>query len=317
MRRIKRITAVLAIVSAVILLAFCFSSCTKGSADGRIGYDASDEAGNGKSSASDGDGLIVTTTDRMMVYRVEIGLTVKDVAATEKKINEKLAEAGGYNEGLYKSDWSTRLTLRVPTEKLDEFVTALKGEGEVGEYSVTGTDITELYTTSVAKRDALLAEKARLEGMLEGSDLTVADRLTIDKRIYEIAAQIDAYSTDVASFKKQADYSTVNVYLYNEYEGEEEPSFWEQLGNVLAGSTGSVGKVFGWILMAIVALLPYLGILVVLFGLYVLIKFIVCKAKKIPFGLFVGTRANAAKRRETREKIRLEYEEKKKNREEK
>ena len=304
MRRAKRLGLFVAVVAIALILCAFLPACTSEK------YDMAAEYGKGGADDSGaGEDMIVTTTDRMMVYYVDLYVTVKNVDDAEREIYTKLAEVGGYSESVYKSDYRTTLTVRVPTGKLDEFVANVKGKGTVDDYSVSGVDITEKYTTSVAKRDALIAEKERLETLLEDPELTVTDRLAIDKRIFEIASQIDVYTTDVATYKKQAEYSTVTVTLYKEYE-EEEKTFWESLGEVLSGSAGSIGKVFGWLVVVIVAIAPYVGVVAVGFGLYVLIKFIVCKAKKKKFGLFVQARANAAKRRERREEIRREFEEK-------
>lgn len=279
----KIILIIITVLMAVVLAAACIGcSSGKDSVPGGS-YPEKDNS----SSIGDNKEPIVTTTDRLVVYYVDLTLSVDDDGEQIKAIKAKLKEVGGYEASSYASG-SRRgyysYTFKVPTEKLDEFVNSIESNGNVTDKTVRTEDITDNYTVCAAKKKALQEQYDSLKAMLEG-ELTVEEKLKVNEQLMNIAAELDKYDTIMSNYKNKLDYSTVNVYIYQNDEYTE-PSYWDKLGNVLSGSAGSVGTVFGYIFMAIVAVLPYFAILCGLFGLYVLIKAIVCKVKKKPFTLF-------------------------------
>ncbi len=251
---------------------------------------------------------IVITTDRLIVYTVEMSLTSKDVNASMKKMQEKAKEIGGWQASSSENETYIYVTFRVPTVKLDEFIDRVSEGNEVRNKQVSTVDITDQYQTAETKRAELIKEKDRLTAWMEtDASLKTENKIEIQKRITEIANEIDGYSTEISGYKKRADYSTVNISLYQDGQYVE-PSYWDRLGEVFFGSGKSIGTVFGWLLTAIVAILPYFAIVAGVFGLYVLIKFIVCRAKKIPFTLFKRAREHALVRKEQKHKMREEME---------
>ena len=310
MKRMKKILLTVAITLMICSVAVCFVACSGANDEQSIA-----PSGGGGSftedSSSSGTGIIVTTSDRLVVYTVDMGMSVEDIGKTVETIKQKLTAAGGWvaesriNE---KSDYAYYV-LRVPTDKLDEFVKAIEEGNELNSKSVTSVDITEQYVTAEEKKNALLSEKAEIEAWLAAdASLSFDQKRELYARLTEIAEQVDRYTSEMSSYKKQADYSTINLYLYRKgtYVA---PSYWDRLGEVLFGSGKSVGTVFGWLLTALVAILPYIGVVAVIFGLYVLIKFIVCKVKKVPFRLFVRARESAKVRKERKQRIIEAYEE--------
>ncbi len=301
-KRNKILLTVTAVVLAV-LTAFCLVACNsdKGNSAGRPGNGYSKDMGKDSDS---GKSSIVTTTDRLIVYTVDMNVTTKDLNASLKKMQEKAKEIGGWQARSTEESGYVYVTFKIPTEKLDEFVDAVSEGNSVRNKTVSTVDITEQYLSAETQREELIKERERITALLEtDTALTVEDKLSLQKRLTEIAVEIDKYTTEMSGYKKQADYSTVEISMYKEGEYVE-PSYWDRLGEVFFGSGKSIGTVFGWLLTAIVAILPYFAIIVGLFGLYVLIKFIVCKAKKIPFTLFKRARENAEIRKEQRRQMR-------------
>lgn len=259
--------------------------------------ESNDAMANGSGDA--GESIIVTTTDRMIVYYVSVSVTVKDTAKTMNELKTKTTELGGYEQESYQNNNGyTKCIFRIPTEKLDEFVNEISGKGKINDKTVTTEDITELYTNAIAEKSTLEARKTALEAMLAREDLTLEDEIAISKELSDVDSKLNRYEKQINNYKKQSEFSTVTVSLFKEGEKYEEPSFWDKLSDTFMGSGASIGKVFGGILMAIVAVFPYLAIIGGIFGLYVLIKYIVCKKKNIPFTLFKKLRDSIAYRKE-------------------
>jgi hypothetical protein len=298
MKKSRRILIALITCLTVLCVLLSFTACSNNSSSSgnyENGVDGDD------SESDSGDSAIVTTTDRMIVYYVDMNLTVKDISDASSAADSKCKELGGYIQESYASSSGyTKIVYRVPTEQLDAFVGSLKDSGKVNNLDITSEDITDTYTTVAARKEALVAQKAALEAMLARTDLTISEELEINSQLYDVSRQIDNYSTKLSSLKKKSDYSTVTVGFYEEGVYEE-PNFWDKLGDVFMGSGASVGKVLGWLLIAIVAVLPYFALIAGIFGLYVLIKFIVCKATKKPFTLFRNAKLRRAERKARRE----------------
>lgn len=292
MKKFGKIRTLFFVIVLVLSVAVGCVACTSGS-NGK-NYDNSAER-----------------SDSYMSYMVDISLDVSDLDKTSTELEGKAVEIGGDlkrfsgNETYYK-----QILFRVPSDKLSEFVEYVKKQGEVEYYYFSGENLADEYNNSKARKAALEKQYAELGELLEKEGITVAEEKDLIETRRAIYEEILTYQEKIEAYENQVDFSDVCVYLYQKEEPEEELSFWDKLGKVLSGSAGSIGKVFGWLFMALVAILPYAGILAGIFGLYVLIKFIVCKIRKKPFTLFAKLRANRAYRKKRQEEIQKEYEEK-------
>ena len=289
----NKVLRILLISVLLIALAACAFACSSAS---RSNGKREPDNGSAPSSSAGDSGKIVVTEDRLIVYTVNLSLTSPNPANVCSKISEALTAAGGWQESSSEGQNGVYYyTMRVPTAKLPAFVSSVSALGKTNEKTVESYDITERYVNAVAERDALTAKKAALEALLPQAT-TLDEVLKVTDKIQEVAAEIDRYNRDITGYKNDADYSTVHVTIYKEGVYHE-PSYWERLGEVFFGSGKSIGKVFGFFLTVVVALIPYALLAAAAFGLYVLIKYIVCKIKKIPFGLFVQARARRRKRK--------------------
>ncbi len=277
----KRVLIAVLIFLLVFAMVGSFCACSKS------GKDSLNKSGSAAKNASDGATVqkVVLTTDRMMVYTVNVALTVPDFPQAAASIRTALDEAEGYEQQSYTSnDGVYCFTFRVPTVNLNAFLEKVGKTGAVEEQTISGEDITERYLNAAQERDALIAKKEAFEA-LASQATTFDEQLKIQDKILEVAAEIDRYNDRLSSYKKSSDYSTVDITFYEEGTYEE-PGFWERLGKILFGSTKSIGTLFGVLLTVIVALIPYAILLGALFGVYALIRLIICRAKKQPFTLF-------------------------------
>jgi len=291
----------------IVMLLIVFVGCEKSNGgdspqaayDESVSYSSSDGLAYRKS-ASAGNSVqkVILTTDRMMVYTVDLALTVEDYAATAATIRSALAEAGGYEQSSSTTNYGRyTFTLRVPTEKLNAFLHTVGESGTVESQTVTGEDITDRYLSAEEERDALLAKKAALEALADEAT-TFTDKVTIYEKIQDVAAEIDRYNDRLSDYKKASDYSTVTVTLYEEGTYEE-PTFWDRLGEIFLDSGRSIGTLFGGILKAIVAIIPYAVLLGAIFGVFCLIRLIICRKKKVPFYLFRSKERRAEREAKT------------------
>ena len=280
----KKVLLTLLVLLITLALLVGVAACSSA----KRGMDASEsDALSLKSGEANGSTVskVILTTDRMMVYTVDLDLSVQNYDQAAKELRTALDQAGGYEQSSYTSkEGYYKFTFRVPTQKLNEFLEQAGKSGTVEEQNVTGRDITDSYLNAQNERDALIAKKAAFEALAEKAT-TFDEELKIQEKILEVATEIDRYNDRLSDYKKESDYSTVNIELYEEGTYEE-PGFSEKLGNVFLGSGKSIGAVFGFLLTVLVALIPYALLLGAIFGIIVLIKYLVCRFRKKTFKIF-------------------------------
>ena len=165
--------------------------------------------------------------------------------------------------------------------------------------TVSSEDITEQYTSIEAQKAVYVKQQELLEAELAATT-DIKEKREIISALAEIAVKLDGYDTDLKNLKKRAEFSTVylRVYEKNTYAP---PSYWDELGEVLFGSTSAAGAFVGFLLKVIAALLPFAVLAAIVYGLVILVIFIVCKAKKRPFDMF----KKAKEKREIRYRERM------------
>ena len=279
----------------VALLAVCLAAIALFAAGcGKAGnfVPAPDEPG----ASSDSNYDIVVTDDRLIVYYVDMAVTVDDTTAVLREIRAALRQAGGWEQSSSQSGSGyAQCVMRVPTTGLDAFLSMLESSGTVNNCTVRSDDITGQYVDVNEKKEVLQKYKTMLEQQLELAT-TFEQQRQIMYEISEVTAQIESYDKQLSEFEQLADYSTVTLTLYgaSTYKA---PSYWDRLGEVFFGSTSSLGTFVGEVLVIITAVLPYAALAAAIFGLIVLVYFIVCKARGRKFEMFAKARRNRELRR--------------------
>ena len=197
----KLLTVIIAIISALIL---CVSLTACGTSGG----------GNGVPDKGDSSSIVTDVTNRKIVYTVRYGIKSKDIATLRDRIVDKNAELGGYVENVseeYNKDKCTYtyLTLRVPTDKLDDLTDEIEKEGRVKEKTVSSVDITTEYVSATAKKQALTEMKTAFNDILSDTTLTAEERITVIKEINKIDTQLKEIDLLINSYDSRLDFSTV------------------------------------------------------------------------------------------------------------
>lgn len=203
------------ILFAIIIAAVCisvFTACASGNKDyapggGGVNEDNADKAET-----------VVGNVNRKIFYRVYLELTGEKPEKIGERVRTETTKIGGYiessSESYYSGDISYyRYTVRIPTEKLDEFLATVEGEGKVGEKRIDAVDITTGYVNAQTRKEALESERAVLDGLMHKDGVTVTDVLTISKRISEINAELNSLEIQINDYDSLIDYSTVNIYI--------------------------------------------------------------------------------------------------------
>lgn len=172
--------------------------------------------GNGSAEMPEGDfeeKLIVTVTLRAQTKEYETALS---------SIRGALSSLGGYEESFssngrsYGSSSSycrsARLTVRIPSNQLDAFLSEVGELVNVVNEQVGRVNATEEYYDLVARVRVLEEERAAYETML-GKAASVEEILIIKDRLYNVISEIESAKTRMKVIDSRATYSTVHLTL--------------------------------------------------------------------------------------------------------
>jgi len=139
-----------------------------------------------------------------------------------RDISQNVTDAGGYME---QSDISgssisgangrrnASFTARVPSGKLDSFVTQVSQQGNITNKSEYTQDVTLQYSDIESRKKSLTIEQERLWALLEKAD-TLEAVIALEERLSEIRYQLESFESRLRTYDNQVDYSTVYIYIY-------------------------------------------------------------------------------------------------------
>lgn len=207
-------------------------------------------------------------TDRKLIRRIHLNTETEDMDTLLFAIDSKVAALGGYIEsrevytGSRYASYSSRnatLTVRIPKDKLDEFVTHVGNESNVTSSSETSDDVTLSYVATQSRMIALQKEEARLLELIDKA-ANLTELLELEKRLTDVRTELEQVTSQLLLYDNLVEYGTITVSIHEvkELTPVEEPGFWSRMGS---GFTNSLNNL--WIFMKelaifLVAALPYL-----------------------------------------------------------
>lgn len=102
--------------------------------------------------------------------------------------------------------------VRVPSERLDDFLTELDQLGRTVMRSESAEDVTGRYTDTASRLDALQMQKDKLNEMLAGCE-NVDELIAIDDKLTEVIASMESLEGDLRRWDSLRSYSRVTLTL--------------------------------------------------------------------------------------------------------
>lgn len=205
--------------------------------------------------------------NRKWVITMSIDAETEDLDNALSAINAQILALNGYIEDQYirngssysSSSRTATLTVRIPAERVDEFVQEVSGCTHVVSSSRTVTDITLSYVDTETRIEALRAEEARLLELM-GMAENMEDLLTIEARLTDVRYELERYSSQLRRYDNQVDYATITLGIdeVRKYTPVEPPTFWEQIGSGFVDSLKDLVQNLSDILIFIIVNLPHL-----------------------------------------------------------
>ena len=291
----KKVEAFLMAVMLVMMTAGCGNSSKMAAEDratvssgaemdSEYNWDTDEAADTGVTSENGLEAQV--ENGRKLIRTVSLSLETKEFDSVLTNLSTKTTELGGYIEtssvnGNSYSHHSTRYAsyvIRIPADKLNEFVEVVSELGNVTQKNESVEDVTLRYIDVESHKKALETEQERLLELLSKAE-NMEEILTIESKLSDIRYEIENYESQLKTMDNQIDYSTVSVYI-DEVErvtDTGEKGFFEEIKERFGNSLYKVARGIRGLVIGILGSLP---ILIVCGGVIAVVVIVVRKILK-------------------------------------
>lgn len=157
------------------------------------------------------------TAGRKLIRNINLNVETTSFDTLISSLAEAVTGFGGYMEqsdisgnsmSYYNDSRHAYLTARIPSNRLDSFITQVEEQGNITNKSETTQDVTLQYSDIESRKKSLTIEQERLWALLEKAD-TLEAVIALESRLSEIRYQLEAFESQLRTFDNQVDYSTV------------------------------------------------------------------------------------------------------------
>lgn len=262
------------LASAIALLLLLALLCSCGGKNASDGFGKGEESGSGYYDEISSDppkqdsSNEPSSPEQKLIKRYRVTLETTEYDRTRSEISALVESYGGYfsssserGGGTSSGRRSSRygeFTVRIPAEKLDEFISELGGKGNVISSNLITDDVTESYYSYQSRLDALALQEQRILDMMKKAD-SLDYLIKLEDKLSQIRSEINELNYKLKYYDKSVDYSYATISLSEviEYTEESDVTFISRLGNAVKKTFVVFGKVVGELLIAIVWLFPF------------------------------------------------------------
>ena len=231
---------------------------------------------------------------RKLIKTVNLNVETEEFDVLMPALEQRVASLGGYIEDMssynrndnYSADYIgtkylrySSLTIRIPKENLDAFLSTVAEQSNVVSRSESVTDVTLQYVDLESHKRALLAEQDRLLELMEQAE-TVEDIIAIEGRLSEVRYQLESMESQLRTYDNKIDYSTVYLSIdeVEQYTPTDQTSVGQRISSGFMESLRGVGRGISNFAIWFVIHLPYIVVWAVIIVVIVLIVRAICKA---------------------------------------
>jgi hypothetical protein len=209
-----------------------------------------------------------TADQDKIIYTGDIQIVVEDLKLSASDIRENVNQFGGYIESERLTESSSNVKIRVPSDKLQDFIKYLDGKYQVKVKNLNTQNVTDVYVDNEARIKNLKAQEAQILEIMKKAN-TVEEILKVQNELSRVRGDIESLESRKKVWDKDISFSavTVNSYLkatavenkLNALNGSE---FGRAIGNGFKTSTTVLILCVQWIIVFLISNIIILAILV-------------------------------------------------------
>jgi len=188
--------------------------------------------------------------NQKLIRTVSVEAETDDLDASLSTLASRISAMGGYVEDqTIRSNASgsryASMTIRVPVDQMDSFVTYIRDQSNVTYYTESAEDVTLQYVATESRIAALETERERLMDLMAKAE-DMSDLLMIEQRLTDVLTELEQVQSQLRVYDNLVDYGTIHLslsqvkeYTYTTKSGTEETiEFNEETGMVLYLKSG-------------------------------------------------------------------------------
>ena len=206
--------------------------------------------------------------NQKLIRTVYMDAETEDMDTLLSQVQTRINELGGYveakevyNGSAYNSTRyrNANLTVRIPADRLNEFVDHVGQVSNITSSQETVDDVTLQYVAIESRIKALETEQQTLLDLLAKAE-TMEDLLTIESRLTEVRYELENINSQLRVYDNKINYATVHLDVSEvvEYTEPEPENGWQRMGNGFVKSVKGVGNGLKEFFIWLVTAIPYL-----------------------------------------------------------
>ena len=185
------------------------------------GEGASAFADTAAGATSGTENMATVETGRKLIRTASMDVETEQFEQLMTALKTQIRQFGGYIENENVSgnqlDWQGNpmmrwadLTVRVPKDRLDEFLNGVESAGNVIRRSENTQDVTLQYSDIESHKKTLKIEQDRLWALLEKAD-SMDSIIALEERLSDIRYELESYESQLRLYDNQIEYSKVTL----------------------------------------------------------------------------------------------------------
>lgn len=230
---------------------------------------------------------------RKWIVTVNITAETEDMDTLLSQLDTQIGAMEGYveNQNIHNGSAytgrsryrSAELTIRIPADRVDEFVNRVDGISNIVSSGQNRVDVTLTYADIEGRLNALRAEEARLlELMAQAENMT--DLLQIEGRLTDVRYQLESAASQLKIYDNQVDYATVYLSIseVQEYTPTVEKSVWQRISEGFIRSLKGLWNLLVELFIFVLVASPYLAVVAGILMLVIRLRKRVPRKPKAP-----------------------------------
>ena len=234
---------------------------------------------------TEGNGEEVQVLEPKLVYKASMRLETLEYENSVKAVREHIAKYNGiiefeneydndnswyYTDGRKRtSNRSISMTVRIPTENFDKFLTDMEGTAKVTSRSQNVENIARRYNDNSIAIEALEKQQDRLLEMMDKAD-TIEEMIMVEERLADVQTELNQKKSYRSTMDTDVDYSTIDLSLneVQQYTPTDDSiqlgGYWKRLGETFVEAWKEFVYFLQNVSLFIVKILPFACLIAVI-----------------------------------------------------
>lgn len=279
----------LVISTLALILCLLLSAC---SASENLGNDQNDHYNNnggfeiGEDNEIDSENPVNV---QKLIKTVFIDLETLNYNETISAVKSRCSFYNGYiqesvekGKNLYSDSLRTaEIIIRIPSEKLNDFLDDVTLLGNVLQTVVNTEDVTDAYFDIETRLEALNIKKSTYMALLDETK-EISEIVSLTDALSDVIYEIESLTTKLNKYDSLVEYSTVTIKIIEveELDPNVEIGFIDEIKDTFISSVESLINLLKGLFICAVALIPFMSIPLLILGLILIISKIKKKNNK-------------------------------------